>query len=76
MNCPMRLGLSNTTCLQRLREQNPIKVVFVLYDSEPNRSPSRKSPIFLLVKEISCFCQFIRFIITLDVCMSMNFMYG
>jgi hypothetical protein len=31
MNCPMRLGLSDTTCPQRLREQNPVKVVFVLY---------------------------------------------
>jgi hypothetical protein len=49
MNCPMRLGLSTTTCPQQLREQNLVKVVFVLYDSEPSRSPSRKSPIFLLV---------------------------
>jgi hypothetical protein len=49
MNCPMRLGLSNTTCPQRLQEQNPIKVVFVLYDSKPSRSPSHKSPVFLLV---------------------------
>jgi hypothetical protein len=49
MNYPMRLGLSDTTCPQRLREQNPVKVVFVLYDSEPSRSSSRKSPVFLLV---------------------------
>jgi hypothetical protein len=49
MNCPMRLGLSDTTCPQRLWEQNPIKVVFVLYNSEPSRSPSCKSPVFLLV---------------------------
>jgi hypothetical protein len=49
MNCPMRLGLSETTCPQRLREQNPVKVVFVLYDSEPNHSCSRLCPLFLLV---------------------------
>jgi hypothetical protein len=45
----MRLGLSDTTYPQRLREQNPIKVVFVLYNSESSRSPSRESPVFLLV---------------------------
>jgi hypothetical protein len=45
----MRLGLSETTCPQRLREQNPVKIVFVLYDSEPNRSCSRLCPLFLLV---------------------------
>jgi hypothetical protein len=33
MNYLMRLGLSETTCPQRLREQNPVKVIFVLYDS-------------------------------------------
>jgi hypothetical protein len=49
MNCPMRLGLSETTCPQRLREQNPVKVVFVFYDSEPSRSCSRLCPLFLLV---------------------------
>jgi hypothetical protein len=49
MNCPMQLGLSDTTYPQRLQEQNPIKVDFVLYDSEPSHSPSRKSPVFLLV---------------------------
>jgi hypothetical protein len=49
MNCPMRLGLSETTCPQRLREQNPVKVVFVLYDSEPNHSYSRLYPLYLLV---------------------------
>jgi hypothetical protein len=45
----MRLGLSETTCPQRLQEQNPIKVVFVLYDSKPNRSCSCLCPLFLLV---------------------------
>jgi hypothetical protein len=49
MNCPMGLGLSETTCPQRLREQNPVKVVFVLYDSEPSRSCSRLCLLFLLV---------------------------
>jgi hypothetical protein len=49
INCPMRLGLSETTCPQQLREQNPVKVVFVLYDSEPSRSCSRLCPLFLLV---------------------------
>jgi hypothetical protein len=49
MNCPMQLGLSDTTCPQRMQEQNPVKVVFVLYDSEPNRSCSRLCPLFLLV---------------------------
>jgi hypothetical protein len=49
MNCPMRLGLSKTTYPQRLREQNPVKVVFVLYDSKPSRSCSRLCPLFLLV---------------------------
>jgi hypothetical protein len=49
MNCPMRLGLSETTCPQRLREQNPVKVVFVLYDSEPSRSCNCLCPLFLLV---------------------------
>jgi hypothetical protein len=47
----MRLGLFDTTCPQRLREQNPVKVVFVLYDSEPSRSPSRKSLVFLLMAD-------------------------
>jgi hypothetical protein len=51
MNCPMRLGLSETTCPQRLREQNPVKVVFVLYDSKPSRSYSRLCLLFLLVIE-------------------------
>jgi hypothetical protein len=50
MNCSMRLGLSETTCPQRLREQNPVKVVFVLYDSEPSHSCSRLCPLFLLVE--------------------------
>jgi hypothetical protein len=49
INCPMRLGLSEMTCPQRLREQNPVKVVFVLYDSEPSRSCSCLCPLFLLV---------------------------
>jgi hypothetical protein len=49
MNCPMRLGLSEMTCPQRLREQNPVKVVFVLYDSELSRSCSCLCPLFLLV---------------------------
>jgi hypothetical protein len=49
MNCPMQLGLSDMTYPQRLREQNPVKVVFVLYDSEPSRSYSRLCPLFLLV---------------------------
>jgi hypothetical protein len=49
MNCPMRLGLSETTCPQRLREQNLVKVVFVFYDSEPSRSYSCLCPLFLLV---------------------------
>jgi hypothetical protein len=53
MNCPMWLGLSNTTCLQWLREQNPIKVVFVSYDSEPSHSCSRLCPLFLLVCYVS-----------------------
>ena len=47
----MRLGLSDMTCPQRLREKNPVKVIFVLYDSKPNHSPSYKSPIFLLVND-------------------------
>jgi hypothetical protein len=49
MNCPMQLGLSETACPERLWEQNPIKVVFVLYDSEPNCSCSRLCPLSLLV---------------------------
>jgi hypothetical protein len=49
MNCPMRLGLSKTTCPYQLQEQNPVKVVFVFYDSEPSRSCSRLCPLFLLV---------------------------
>jgi hypothetical protein len=55
MNCPMRLGLSKTTCPQRLREQNPVKVVFVLYDSEPSRSYSHLCPLFLLVNHVYSF---------------------
>jgi hypothetical protein len=49
MNCPMRLGLSETTCPQQLQEQNPVKVVFVFYDSEASRSCSCLCPLFLLV---------------------------
>jgi hypothetical protein len=49
MNCPMRLGLSNTTCPQQLREQNPVKVIFCPLRLRTSRSSSRKSPLFLLV---------------------------
>jgi hypothetical protein len=45
----MRLGLSEMTCPYQLQEQNPVKVVFVFYDSEPSRSCSRLCPLFLLV---------------------------
>jgi hypothetical protein len=51
MNCRMRLGFSETTCPQRLQEQNLVKVIFVLYDSEPNHSCSRLCPLFLLVDD-------------------------
>jgi hypothetical protein len=37
-------------CPKRLREKTPVKVVFVLYDSEPSRSCSRLCPLFLLVE--------------------------
>jgi hypothetical protein len=49
MNCPMRLGLSEMTCPYQLQEQNPVKVVFVFYDSEPSPCCSRLCPLFLLV---------------------------
>jgi hypothetical protein len=53
----MQLGLSETTCPQRLREQNPVKVVFVLYNSEPSRSYNRLCPLFLLVTLAPCMCR-------------------
>jgi hypothetical protein len=49
MNCPMRLGLFDTTCPQRLREQNPVKVVFCPLRLRTSRSSSHKSPLFLLM---------------------------
>jgi hypothetical protein len=49
MNCLMRLGLSDVTCPQRLREQNLVKVVFCPLRLRTSHSSSRKSPLFLLV---------------------------
>jgi hypothetical protein len=49
MNCPMRPGLSNTTCPQWLWEQNPVKVVSCPLRLRTSHSSSRKSPLFLLV---------------------------
>jgi hypothetical protein len=53
MNCSMQLGLSDTTCPQRLQEQNPIKVVTSPLRLKPSRSCSCRSPLFLLVNVAS-----------------------
>jgi hypothetical protein len=60
MNCPMRLGLSDTTCPQRLREQNPVKVVSYSLRLRTSRSSSRKSPLFLLVLDYRKFTHLLR----------------
>jgi hypothetical protein len=60
MNCPMQLGLSNTTCPQRLQEQNPIKVVSCPLRLRTNRASNRKSPLFLLVLHATILNQLAR----------------
>jgi hypothetical protein len=55
MNCPMRLGLSDTTCPQWVQEQNPVKAVSCPLRLRISRSSSCKSPLFLLVKNVARF---------------------
>jgi hypothetical protein len=49
MICPIRLELACTTCPQRLGFTDPVKVISDLYDWKRSRSPSCKTPVFLLV---------------------------